>query len=87
LDSSRIFFLGFGARENSRKARAISELVLFDLLDLKTQWDIRRAEVISRSRWFRAELGKIIGKRDSIWGRSHLHCVLIWPACQKPFPG
>lgn len=46
LNSSRIFFLAFGVRENLRKARAISVLALFDLLDAKTRWVIRRAEVI-----------------------------------------
>jgi hypothetical protein len=68
--------LRFETRWNSSKARAFSVLLRFDLRDSRTRWNIGAAGVIPRRFQLRAKLGKIIGKRDSIWGRVRFTCAL-----------
>lgn len=71
--SLRRLLLRLGTRRNSRKARAITVLLIFLSGDFKSREEIFAAVINPSGYGLRAELGKAIGKRDSIWGRLRIH--------------
>lgn len=60
---------------NSCKAHAITVLLIFDSGDFKSQGEIFAAVANPHGDGLGAELGKAIGKGDSIWGRLRFHGV------------
>jgi len=73
MSSLRGLSLRFETRRYSRKARPITVWLIFRSGDSMSRGEIFAAVVNPSGYGLRAELGKAIGKWDSIWGRLRFH--------------